>query len=450
MFIAYVGRELKDEHIRNYADFYGLKPQSIWGSVNQLNREGVLGVVWISHWQWKYVFRQEYFFDMAVYMLENEQGLIVEFRMIVRERNRYADFLWAVAEGYQKGDIDMSCRLDGDFPPEEAPLYLLSHFNKECMEEFVLGLAAEELKDLIGMSLVKSLINDQASSGYFDRLLEIINLYKEEGAMKAIGNTDFLADPVKCYLFFYDGTILPHTGMLPTYPYDILTAIKALYEGRSLKSVGYFLEALKSRNKTCGDSKEKNLFRNPLMCFYLILAYKKSDTDKDRTKVQQFLNKKLTIEDKDLHQARILARWVGGAINHKTLVSDLYWMYHTSRNRMAVALSEIIIGYYDGFETEGDAPPIPMPSHIPEYAILRHELSPYLPLEDDEKAYLSELFGGGPVLPTIRRIEKWEEVLSDMSRVVEAATGNVVDKPLQQERIGYFMNHDGSELEYRI
>ena len=450
MFIAYVGRELKDEHVRNYADFYGLKPQSIWGSVNQLNREGVLGVVWASHWQWKYVFRQEYFFDMAVYMLENAQDLILEFSRIIRERNRYADFLWAVAEGYQKGEIDMSCRLDGDFPPEEASLYLLSHFHNECMEEFVLGLDAEELKDLISMSLVKSLMTDHASVGYFDRLLEIIGLYKEEGAMNAIARTDFLADLVKCYRFFYDGMILPHTGMLPTYPYDILTAIKALYEGKSVKSVGYFLEALKARNKTCGDSKEKNLFRNPLMCFYLILAYKKSDTDKDRTRVQQFLNKKLTIEDKDLQQARILARWVGGAISQKTLVSDLYWMYHTSRNRMSVALSEIIIGYYNGFEAEGDAPPIPIPSHIPEYAILRHELSPYLPLEDDEKAYLTELFGGVPVLPTIRRIEKWEEVLSDMSRVVEAAAGKKVEQPVNKERIGYFMNHDGSELEYRI
>lgn len=450
MFIAYVGRELKDEHVRNYADFYGLKPQSIWGSVNQLNREGVLGVVWVSHWQWKYVFRQGYFFDMAVYMLENEQGLILEFGRIVRERSRQADFLWAVAEGYQKGEIDMSCRLDGDFPPEEASLYLLSHFHNECMEEFVLGLDAEELKDLISMSLVKSLMTDHASVGYFDRLLEIIGLYKEEGAMNAIARTDFLADLVKCYRFFYDGMILPHTGMLPTYPYDILTAIKALYEGKSVKSVGYFLEALKARNKTCGDSKEKNLFRNPLMCFYLILAYKKSDTDKDRTRVQQFLNKKLTIEYKDLQQARILARWVGGAISQKTLVSDLYWMYHTSRNRMSVALSEIIIGYYNGFEAEGDAPPIPIPSHIPEYAILRHELSPYLPLEDDEKAYLTELFGGVPVLPTIRRIEKWEEVLSDMSRVVEAAAGKKVEQPVNKERIGYFMNHDGSELEYRI
>ena len=450
MFIAYVGRELKDEHVRGYADFYGLKTQSVWGSVNQLNRDGVLGVVWINHWQWKYVFRQAYFFDMALYMLENEQGLILEFGRIVRERSRQADFLWTVAGGYQKGDIDMSCRLEGDFPPEEASLYLLNHFLQECMEEFVLGLAAEELKDLISMSLVKSLTTDHASVGYFDRLLEIISLYKEEGAMKTIGNTDFLADLVKCYRFFYDGMILPHTGMLPTYPYDILTAIKALYEGRSVKSVGYFLEALKARNKTSNDAKEKNLFRNPLMCFYLILAYKKSDTDKDRTRVQQFLNKKLTNEDKDLMQARILARWVGGAINHKILASDLYWMYHASRNKLAAALSEIIIGYYDGFEAEGDMPPIPLPSHIPEYAILRHELSPYLPLEDDEKDYLSELFGGTPVLPTIRRIEKWEEVLTDMSRVVEAAAGKKVDLPANKERIGYFMNHDGSELEYRI
>ena len=449
MFLAYVGRDVTHDIVGKYCSHYGHKPQTVWNYINNLWHKGILSRVYVNSWQTAFVFRQELFLSMACHMLENEQGLILEFVRILPKRDAQAEFLWQIAEAFHHEDIETIRTIDGDLPDGEAPLYLLNHVQDRCLEDFFLGFLPDELEALVNMAIVNSLTNDIGSADFFDRLLYLIECNSEDRLYKDTCNTDFLSDLVKCYRFFYDGTILPHTGHVPTYPYDVLSAVKALYEGRSTTSVSYFQEALKARNRKCTDAREKNMFRNPLMCFYLILAYKKSDTDKDRTRVSQFLNKKLLHEDSGLRAAQQLAKWVGGASAQNAAAHDICWIYHMSHNRLEQSLAEILVGYYDLFDSNEYGRNIPDLSYIPNYAILRHELSPYLSLDEPEKARLTALFGGGPVLPSIRKVEKWEEVLDDLSRIVSVESRETA-RDESKERIGYFMNFDGSELEYRI
>ena len=448
MFLAYVGRDVTHDVVDKYCCFYGVKHQAVWNHIRAFDQQGLLGKVYFNYWQTNYVFKQELFLEMARYMLENEHGYLLEFARVYPKRGEEAEFLWLVAEAYQKDDIEMAQTIEGDLPDEEAPLYLLNHVLDECLEDFFLGLIPDDMESLVLLVLVKSLCDDNGSVELFDRLLCLLEKSAEDVLSREIGKIDYLSDLVKCYRFFYDGMILPPTGDVPTYPYDVMTAIKALYEGKTVKSVSYFQEALMARNRQNVDAKEKNLFRNPLMCFYLILAYKKSDTDKDRTKVAQFLKKKILLEDGGLRPAQQLAKWVGGASTGEQAARDINWAHYLSHNRLQKSLVEILIGYFDLLGSEGDR--IKEISYIPNYAILRHELSPYLPLEDSERERLTEVFGGGPVLPSIRKVEKWEEVLDDLSRIVGSAESKAPVVNESKERIGYFMNHDGSELEYRI
>ena len=105
----------------------------------------------------------------------------------------------------------MARTIEGDLPDEEAPLYLLNHVQDECLEDFFLGLLPDDMESLVLLVLVKSLCDDEGSVGLFYRLLYLLEKSAEDELSRKIGKIDYLSDLVKCYRFFYDGMILPHT-----------------------------------------------------------------------------------------------------------------------------------------------------------------------------------------------------------------------------------------------
>ena len=73
-----------------------------------------------------------------------------------------------------------------------------------------------------------------------------------------------------------------------------------------------------------------------------------------------------------------------------------------------------------------------------------------MPVEENDR--LNALYGGSPILTSVRKKSAWESVLDDVARIASAGQkketeGNPDDR---KERIGYFLNYNASELEVRI
>ena len=58
---------------------------------------------------------------------------------------------------------------------------------------------------------------------------------------------------------------------------------------------------------------------------------------------------------------------------------------------------------------------------VPNIRILRHELAPWLPLSDEEKQQLTDVFGGEPLLSRIRYKQPWELLLEELTPRTETS-----------------------------
>lgn len=441
MFVAFIGRKITEQHMLTYSRYCKCDMKSVQRELNYLVQKGILVATSYSYWNREYLFRQELFIQMAVYMLGKQKKLILEFEKLPLKRENEALIIWEIAEGYFADNEEIGYEIEEYFPYNESQLYLRYHLFDKPTLSLIIGMSDNEFVSYVENILADSLFTDNANTALFDTLDYLIEEYADSGYMYKSDNISYIGDLTSCYRYFYDGTFGQPFRAIPSYPYRVMQAIKCLYEGKPSVSVALFLEALKERNKR---SKEKNMFGNPLMCFYLILAYKRNDSKQDRTRIEQFLKKKIAPEYHSLHPVRILASYLGSSeevISANTF--DFNWMYTTSNYPLTRYISEAIIGYYNLS---------PKPEKVPVYSILRHELSPYLNVGEEEKERLTAIYGGVPILPTIKKLEKWETILQDLAQLAgnEAEKPSATEQEQKTERIGYFMNFDGSYLEFRI
>ena len=292
--------------------------------------------------------------------------------------------------------------------------------------------------------LADSLYDDYGHEGLFDELHALVKTYDRKGK-HLLANVNYLYDLTSCYRYFFDGKITLPLSPVPAYPYDVMLAVRDLYAGKIDSSLAYFAKALKVRNRTNTD---KNLFLNGLMSFYLVLAYKKADTEDSRKKVEQFLKKGATKDNRFLAPAAVLARTVGTAEEHENIVDDLLWTYYRVDDPLSKYLVQIVAGYFEAFgDVKGES--VPYPERVPSYSIIRYELSPYLSLSKQEKESLRDIYGGAPLLASVHQKSRWEKVFADLSNMV-AISKSAQGDGYKKERIGYFLNYNSTELEVRI
>lgn len=373
MFAAFIGRKITEQHLQAYSSHYKLKLENVRRELNYLAQKGILVATSYSYWDREYLFRQELFIQMAVHMLRKEQKLIREFEKLPAKREKDALAIWEIAKGYYTENEEIGYEIEEYFPYNESQLYLRFHLFDRPTLSLIVGMKEDEFVAYFDSILADSLFNDNADPILFDHLDYLVEEYADSGYMYKSDDVNYVGDLIGCYRYFYDGTVPQPFRATPTYPYRVMQAIKSLYEGKTSASVALFLEALKERNKK---SKDKNMFGNPLMCFYLILAYKKNDSMQDKARIEQFLKKKIVPEQHAIYPIRVMATYLGAPEEEISANSyDFSWMHTTSHYPLTRYISEAIIGYYNLS---------PKPAKTPEYSILRHELSPYLNLSTEE------------------------------------------------------------------
>lgn len=241
------------------------------------------------------------------------------------------------------------------------------------------------------------------------------------------------------YRYYSHGEYKPLQDSSDDVYFWILNAVYALHRERYADAVALFDKALKIRNKI---AREKNIFENPLTCYFLIMAYVHDDSPASIKKLDQFRNKRGVKDQMNLLPAYIVAsafrneerKASSGLIQH--LFDSFFHPYI-----FYSYLGFLFIRYFEltDFLQDKDFSEL-----HPQQAVLKHELSAYLDLTEDERARLTRAYGTSPALTSIRRKQAWELLIEDLLKNEGQAGG--VQKEEKDARLMYLIKYNYIEV----
>ncbi len=385
-------------------------------------------------WNYVYMFDPRIFFPFAFHLALWEEDRLLEFKRYGLTFRNQGQFIWSIV--YQILDGASPDKNNSNFetcwPVGCEEEYLFHVCFEEVFKEHVFRLGNKEFNELIDIKSEDLFDSLSGVAEDYEKLDGLVREYYSGGLFGMTSPAYVLLDKIGLFRYFYDGTPLVNEN--PTYIYVAYEAIQDLYHGNVYASLEKFEKSLKARNKFCAD---KNLFYENLLNYFLILAYKVADTDETRTKVRQFLNKKLVSENIFFRNAKNIAQYIGDAVDDKEVRFKLEWDI-CQANAFQKVLVEILRGYF-GMGTAIGAP---------SYAILRHELSPFVEISDEFE--LEGLYGGSPIISRIPRQEKWMVMLKELEASIDKTSKKdaVGTSDKRAERVGYI--YDGYGVEPRI
>ncbi|MDE5551386.1 MAG: hypothetical protein K2I99_08605, partial [Bacteroidaceae bacterium] len=226
-----------------------------------------------------------------------------------------------------------------------------------------------------------------------------------------------------------------------------LGALRSLCEGKHTDAARWFDAALKTQLKEGGP---KGYFANPLLSLYLVIAYiaAASDPQEENATLAEACKQRLRdfganmeVRTREgLIPARILAEdfcRVSVAL-HRDQVQKLYEASDSGATPPLQRHLAFLIANYLGYSTAQMNPDRCMP----QLALLKHEMSKYLPLHDDERESLRHRFGQQPTLANIYHKAEWESVLEDLIDEADGTAGRHTDEP--ETRLMYLREHPDS------
>lgn len=432
-FACYKAFGLNELDITKYAQENKQHPNTVRQWKRKLEDDRTIIYIY-NGWNSVSMFNPRIFFAFAFHLALWEEERLYEFKRYGLTSSNQRHFLWNIV--YQI--------LDGASPEEESSIfemcwpigweaeYLFHVCFEDVFKEHVFRLGNNEFNELIDIKSEDLFDSLSGKAEDYEILDGLVREYYSGGLFGMTSPAYALLDKIGLFRYFYDGT--PHMNENPTYIYVAYEAIQDLYHGNVYASLEKFEKSLKARNKFCAD---KNLFYEHLLNYFLILAYKVADTDETRTKVRQFLNKKLVSENIFFRNAKNIAQYIGDAVDDKEVRFKLEWDI-CQANAFQKVLVAILRGYF-GMSTSIGAP---------SYAILRHELSPFVEISDEFE--LEGLYGGAPIISRIPKQEKWMVMLKELEASIDKTnkkdTVGTSDK--KAERVGYI--YDGYGVEPRL
>lgn len=238
--------------------------------------------------------------------------------------------------------------------------------------------------------------------------------------------------------------ILPHHDIKASdFAGLTLAAIHRLFEGRYEDAVKIFQMALKVQNKT---TDMKNMYMVSILNYYLIIAYAYEGSADTRTKIKQFLNKNNIEGYYSLVPSRIVAEqtlstnksWHKNSIR-SFLINDSYRQVFPT----ATSLMYLIDKYYDlGQSIDLSSSEIPKPNLL----MLRHELSEYIELTEDERKELKKAYGERAGLTAVRHKPEWEISLERILNYGKPASEN---PEMNNTRVMYLIHSYRGGVEVR-
>lgn len=372
----------------------------------------------------------QYYFAITLRLLEHHPDDVTYLESLYTKPLGIYEFLWRIAKALHTQDPNLISNIH--LFPEwgRSPLpYLEPLFGHEEYLPAFASLNLQQMEQMLHDKLDDMLIHETWDEKQLGDLQDLIEYYETlESKTK-----DGFSDLITTYRFLYDGTNPTWKSKIATQWSLCIDAILSLYRG-DLDAAGKQFEAsLKLRNKT---SENKNLFEHPLLDFFLILYYAKANTPATIKKANQFLNKSVT-ENYDYYPCRILINYVINGQDDHRLGRELEYCMSSDRARtIARHLTALLTKYFNLTDIVMNG--LFKTSTRPECALLRHELSPYYETADHQE--LTELFGGKPILFSIRRKEYWECVIEDLTAQIVSSKEKTDQSAQSDTRIIYLIN----------
>lgn len=240
-----------------------------------------------------------------------------------------------------------------------------------------------------------------------------------------------LKEALALYRYFSHGEYTPAARTPDTLFGLLLEAVHAAYSEQYAQAVSYFEAAMKIQNKR---AKEKNLLHGMMNSYVFIMSCVREASSESFSKIQQFLKKKTVEKENSLLPARIMGCCFNDVERRlpRFLEDNLL---RKDSTRAAQCFGFLFARY---FKSEQYAS-LEAEEYIPRQSILRHELSAFLPLTDDEREILKQQYGNAPLLASIHQKETWELVLEDLLKEeLELNNGEV---PQNNRRMAYIIRH---------
>lgn len=178
--------------------------------------------------------------------------------------------------------------------------------------------------------------------------------------------------------------------------------------------------AIKIHNRNV-DADEKGFFGGYISNFLLIVILAMDGSEKSRKKIMQILKKKEFTRLAANSAAELLADYfkddeqeIRPYLLQDCLLKGKYPDDFQGPVQFAYLVARYLSiepGKIHSSITDADFEPS---LYLPKLAIIRHELAPYLGLSSEERQHLTELYGGEPLLTSMRIKQQWELVLESL------------------------------------
>ena len=219
-----------------------------------------------------------------------------------------------------------------------------------------------------------------------------------------------LTDTTALYDFYKQGRLdekaLGHQNMASS----LLSVAKMLYGGNYDQAFALLTAAVRESNKG-GATQNKGFFSHVLHNYLLVMTYFFNKADEGR-KLAVLIKKDFFMQRSDYQPVAWLAKYLStGTLPSQRTVSSYLSGETIGLNSQLSRYMAMLVARFLHLDVEW---PKDLPQ-VPDLLILRHELSPWLPLDDEEKQQLADEFGGEPLLSRIRYKQQWELLLEELT-----------------------------------
>lgn len=308
-------------------------------------------------------------------------------------------------------------------------IYFLPHLLEDELEPVYQNILDDYYKQLVLNQIEIACIDDEPFE--YEQL-------KKKIQKRAFSNElekEQLISEVELYHYFYDGTYQTQNFNKNNFAAWILEGVRAMNMGEYEKAYNYFILSFKTYNKT---GRGKNIFDNALINFYYVMSvYLTTDKIPQKVTLKQLVKKTEIFENDYVYSIALLTKSLFYPLNNYFNSSSINNKYTACLfSKLEKNLLYLLCNKWDHTSFLNKAED-PFPT--PHYHILRHELSPYIHLSQEEQDSLEKKFGTQPLIDTILRKSKWENVLDELIKNNTSTTAPD-DK---EERIVYVIyGHD--------
>ena len=413
-FIAYFGDESSNA-ISKYVRLFGLEDRDSYTDMAlKLQQMGYLTT--------RIMVNPDWHLDILDYLATKRPEWVEYFRKIHGcNPSHGCDYLWRLAKALRNDDFVGAKRMSKPYEGIGKKLFnVFPYIRMRAISDprYAHLLDSEQLYSMATDTLEELFVHDSLDEDSLESIRRMIPNYHPAYSE--------LMDMVALYTYFVKGNIIGESHQ--TVWSQVKDAIDALYHSEVEDAFALFRQAVRKFGR------RNSAFSLPLLNYYYVICtlryrvrFGSQAAEKEindlrqssviRTDYRHFASKLLLdFAETDFSSAKDeIQRRIDNALDHADNQLSLYFAF--------------LMGKYFGLSNNEKTFPQPTAT------ALMHELSQYMAVSAKTKEELTTLYGGKPLLASIRKKAPWELLLGEIDR---AAQQQVDTRP---RRIVYFLNH---------